>query len=72
VIDTLALLGVLSDDPPLGLDSATSNDLLPENGVESMMLTEKPFEVASPSAHSSVPLAAVYSLPAIAVPLLVA
>ena len=60
-MDTLALLGVLSDDPPPGLDRATLKDFVPENGVASLMLIEKLLELASPSAQSSVPLAAVYS-----------
>jgi hypothetical protein len=69
---TTALEGVLSVAPPLGLDSATVKVLLPENGVALLMATEKVFEAASPSAQFSVPLAAVKSVPATAVPLLVA
>jgi hypothetical protein len=71
-MDTFALLGVLSEDPPLGFDSATLKDLVPENGLASLMLIEKLLELASPSTQSSAPLAAVYCVPATAVPLLVA
>jgi hypothetical protein len=71
-MDTLALLGVLSEDPPLGSDRATLKDLLPENGVASLMLIEKLLEDASPSAQISVPLTPAKSVPASAVPLAVA
>src|ERR1700692_698575 len=68
---TLALLGVLIVAPPLGLDNATLNDLVPENGVALLTATANVFEVASPSAHCRMPLAVEKSFPATAVPLVV-
>ena len=61
---TLALLGLPRVAPPVGLDSAMANVLLPENGVALLTVTAKVLGVASPSAQSRVPLAAVKSAPA--------
>jgi len=72
VIVTVALEGVASVAPPVGLDSATAKLLLPENGVALLIATDIVFDAASPSAQFSVPLAAVKSVPDTAVPFAVA
>jgi hypothetical protein len=59
VIDTEALVGIKIAAPPLAADKATVKDLLPENGVALLMLTEKVFDAASPLAQDKVPMAAV-------------
>jgi hypothetical protein len=72
VIVTLAVLGLPITLPPPGLDRETVKALLPENGAALLTLIGNVFGVASPSAHCKVPFVAVKSLPATAVPLLVA
>src|SRR3981081_601751 len=50
-IATLALAGVATAAPELGLDSATANDLVPVNGTELFTGTEKLLVAVSPLAH---------------------
>jgi len=68
VIVTLALIGVPRVAPPVGLDSATVNDLLPENGLALLTAIDRVLDPASPSAHERVPLVPVKSVPATALP----
>ena len=69
---TVALLGVLSVAPPLGLESSTLKASLPESAADLLMATVKLLEEASPLAQSKVPLVAVKFVPATAVPSAVA
>ncbi len=69
---TFALLGLPRVAPAFGWDNATVNDLLPRYGAALLTATEKFFAAESPSAHVKVPLAAVKSVPATAVPPVVA
>src|SRR5258705_457765 len=55
----------------VALDSAMLNVLLPENGDALLTATENVFAAISPSVHFNVPLAAVKSVPATAVPFVV-
>jgi hypothetical protein len=72
VIATVALPGLLIAPPVLGADNTKVNDRVPENGVALMMGTQRYLAVASPSAHHTLPVVAVKSVPATAVPLLAA
>jgi hypothetical protein len=70
---TVAVPGVPTIAPePAELVRATVNVLVSANGVALLMGTENVLELASPSAQFNVPLAAVKSVPAMAVPLPVA
>jgi hypothetical protein len=71
-METMALLGALSAAPPVGADKVTVKDLFPENGVTLLTDTEKVLADSSPVDQFKVPLAAVKSLPATAVPFFVA
>jgi hypothetical protein len=62
---------LLTVAPALGLESETLKVLLPVNGVALLTATENVFAAVSPSAHLSVPLAAVKSVPATAEPFFV-
>src|ERR1700730_12938830 len=68
VMEIPALLGVPIAAPPPAFDSATVKVLLPENGTELLIVTVNVFGVPSPSPHCKVPLEAVKSVPAAAVP----
>jgi hypothetical protein len=67
----LALPGLLMAVPVLGSLNTNLNSLVPENGLELPIGTETVRGVESFSAHFSVPLIAVKSIPDTAVPLVV-
>src|ERR1700719_2977636 len=72
LIVTPALTGVPSVAPPVGLAKPTVNDFVPANGLALLIGTESVFAAVSPVAHERVPVVAVKSVPATALPLVVA
>jgi hypothetical protein len=72
LIVTVAVLGVPRKAPPWTLVKETPKLRVPANGVALESTIVKLFGSASPSCQISVPLADVYSVPAVAVPSVVA
>jgi len=64
----VALLGLPSAAPLLGLDNETVKDFVPEKGLALLIAIEKLLVAVSPFDHCRVPLAAVKSDPEAAVP----